>query len=821
MRYLPLRLMGWVLAVLAVALLMLRARAPEENVPDRIAIRAYPVEDAAVTFALQGDESTVRLIVWLEGEGWTEFNDVRHTIPYGFDVAVVGEGDEDRWTQSTWVRARRTLEEREGKVRTPTWVEGAPYTISEDRLHHFDIGEVLDGPATFEVRPTFIPEGSRMLVIAFRDGARDRFQAMRVRRGALTDPQRRVERLGLWRWGELPDDWRERIALEEWERMGAMPPDEGVVVPTHELMTRFHRIPWEDAPSVATAIAPGGAAAFNTEGEAILRFTWWSMDGDAPVSERSFVRIVNRDGTGEVWESSLAEVGPIRVTDTVESVQIALHPDTDGPRYLRTVTEGPEVDRSYGDPPRTRIDELQWAAPDFRNVELYRLDRELSPVLFRVKADERVRVMLRRRMDPAPLPAFWPPPALPDGSVVLIEELDADGRLIELHEVALEPVPSAFERYTEGDHGMSARVAEPETRYLIPANRTAWLRLSANATVDASVRTTTDGAPSEIVDPSYVLPEDFEFSMTYEPHIRDPWRHRGAEQIDALLYQGRVIRVDAQVRPEWREARVLAKPKPRLDKSALPLPRPFELVAEPDRDGVVAAGGRHKLSAAARGVDVGPTGRLMLDYRVPVDQVGQTIALGVDGASVPITLPAAGGNLRLDGLSAGAHALSVDSSGAFFAPATGGAGWQVRKAYRLNPGEELIIDVPGGGSGVSVYPYTVARAATMTWWLEADEGLPTGLFQGETASRGSLVLAAESGRTVIPLSFDDPGLTPLRPLHLTLRDDVPEIGARLHLQVEPDQEAWVRVLTTWAERVPDGNVHWPMGPPHVVVVGGE
>lgn len=825
MREVLTRLLGWLIVGFSLVWLIVRAGAPQEEVEDRIQIRAYPVEEP-LRFALQGDESTLRLIIWLVAEDWHEFDDVRHTIPYAFDARVWSPEGELLWSQPTFVRARRTLELRANKLRTPTWLEDEPRVISEDRLHHFEIGPALDGAAVFEIEPTFLPEGTRMLAIGFRDGERDRFQAMRVRRGAISDPQRRVERLGPWRWGELPEHWRERIAIERWERLGALPPEEGVVVPTEELLTRFRRVPWEDAPAVAVAMAPGAAAAFNTEGEVVLDFEWWSVDGEGLQPARSFVRIVNWEGTGEVWEATdLSTVGPVATSEEIESVQIALHPDTEGPRMLRVVSTGPELDRSYGDPPRHRLeDDSQWVAPDFRNIEAYRVDRGLGPVRFRVMPEERLRIAMRRRMDPAPLPAFWPPPPLADGSVVWIDELNLSGQLLERHEVALEPVPSAFERYTEVDHGYSARVAEPEARYLVPHPNTAWLEIRGNAAVDVNLRTTTEDAPETIVHPAYELPEDVEFEMTYEPHVRDPWRHRGPVQIDALIEERRLVRIDAQVRPYWPEDRVLRPSTPRVKKRTLPLPRPFELVAEPDRDGDAMVGGRVRLSSIARQVEVRATGRLSIDYRVPPELVGETVHFEIDGRKVPVRLPASAGSLRLDGLGAGPHALRVEDEGHYFAPTRRGAPWQVRRVYRLAPGEELGIDVPPDGRGVSVYPYTLSSTATLSWRLEGKEAgsaRPTGLFQGETTSTGQLPLPPRPDGRVVPLSFADPGLRPVEPLYLSLRDDIPEEGARLFLRISPDQEAWVRILTSWARPVPGRGTHWPMGQPHVVLVDGE
>jgi hypothetical protein len=58
----------------------------------------------------------------------------------------------------------------------------------------------------------------------------------------------------------------------------------------------------------------------------------------------------------------------------------------------------------------------------------------------------------------------------------------------------------------------------------------------------------------------------------------------------------------------------------------------------------------------------------------------------------------------------------------------------------------------------------------------------------------------------------------VEPLYLSIRDDVPAGTATLELRFEPDQEVYVRVLTSWAPAEGDDQRHWPASPPHVVVV---
>lgn len=818
-----LRVSGWLAVLFAVVALMVRTRAPEAAADERYAILSYPLGEQGLKFAMEGDEEALRVVMWAATDRWRHFLDTRHTRPYAFEARLVSADGRELWSQATWVRARRAVEFRDGVIRTPTWLTGRPSVISEDRLHHLEVADYLDGDATFELRPVHVPDDLSIYAIVFRDGRRDPFQALRARRVGDPDMARRVERMGPWRLGELPKSWRERVSDEVWERLGALPTDARGVTPTRDLYTRFQRIPWEDAPAMASAVAPGGAMAFNTEGEVDLDFEWWLEDGSAPSRVDSYVRTVG-SGTDEREIRHASHIGPVRVSDAVSSVQIALHPDTDGPRLLRVRGTGLEIDRSYGDPPRRENrDGSQWLAPDFRNIEAYRVGPGLRPVVFRLEPEERFRVTMRRRMPPAPLPAFWPPPPVRDGSRVLFEALDAEGVVLDRYDVELAPVPSAFERYTEPEHGAAARVAEPEVRYLVPPEGARWLRASGNASVDVNLRVTTDHEPPPILHPSYRLPEDSALSMTYEPLVRDRWHQRGAVQIEALMREERLIRIDAQVRPKGPDDGAEhgdLHPGVAMEKRSLSLPRPFELFAEEDRDGLAAAGARLAVSAVPRPVRVGSEGRLHLDYRVPDGLVGSPIPVEVDGKSYEVILPTAGGRLRIDGLAPGTHDVAVRGGGVFMAPTTGAGGWQVRKVYRLSPGEVLSVPVPPGEQELSVFAYAEGRDDLLLHWeVVPDSSVNAGLFRTLTIRSGMVAATPLRGRQLRTMSMvQPPGLAPLEPLYLTLYGDVTQSGATVRLWVSPGVTAYVRLLATWGVAGVEPERHWPLSRPHVLVV---
>jgi hypothetical protein len=840
-----LRAIGWVLVAIAVLALAVLVRPPDADPSARISVLAYPVTvEHPLRFAMTGDERRLKLITWLVYEPWASFPDVRDTVPFQVQAQVRDASGDVVWAEPTWARGRRSIEERlDGTLRAPTWLPGRPRVAAEDRVQIFNVEEMLAGPGTFEFGVEWLPPGAELYALVFRDGERDAFQERRVRRRASPELLHRVERMGSLRWGDLPSAWRERIGDEVWERMGVLPRLDGTEVTTHRLNTRFVRIPWEDGPAEAIAMAPGGVAVFNTRGAVEISFEWWSIDGNRLEPAASEVRVWRADeelpSSVDVGTSRAGRLGPFSVAGPIDSVQIALDPNTDGPRLLRARTTGLEVDRSYGDPPRRELSEPmpgltpeQLVAPDFRNLEYYRVAPGLEPVDFPISEDERVMVSVRPRLRWSALPAFRG--ASSEGTTAI--ELDlvaADGRVLQTHRIEAESVPSAYERYTEVDHGMTARVCDPTVRYLEPPEGTTIVRArGVDGIVDVELRVRTEPAPPAIVPPPYYLPEDLAFEMTYEPHVRNPWRHRGPFAIDALVRSARLIRMDVQVRPVVREepeedtpGPVAARPRaPRSPAPVIPkrpqlLPGAFELIAETDLDGA-AAGGRVRLDDEPVGVEVGPAGRMLVDYRVPVEQVGALTVFDIGGREVSVVLPATAGVLRFDGAPQGTPEVRlVDGDGVFLAPATTAADWQVRRVHRLGDGQTLRLPIPGPNEAISVYAYTTSRSTGLKalWSIDDPAGPPSGVFEGSTAWKGALALAPRADRRVLPLSLGG-DLWAVEPLYLSIRDDVPAGTATLELRFEPDQEVYVRVLTSWAPAEGDDQRHWPASPPHVVVV---
>ncbi|MCB9760737.1 MAG: hypothetical protein H6739_12925 [Alphaproteobacteria bacterium] len=785
MRSLPGLLLGWLLLVLG---LLALARGGQDAAAERIL--AYPL-DQPVRFDLEAGASAVKLVSWLAGPPrWAR--DVRATAVYSLEVTLRDRAGVEVARWPVRVRARGSLLPTAlGALRPPARLAEGDGDLSDDRLTLLPIGALLPGGGDMTVASAHTPPGHRVLLIAFRESPRSAASRIRLVRGqAAEEREGRAGRLTPFGWAGLPERWQEPLAARRWERLGALPDGEGLV-PTARLFTTFEKGSWWDAPAAGVPVPPHGALAFNLEGPTTFQGRWWTVDGHPAGAVPTTLRVRTADGREQVQGmGAVAAVGPLSIGPGVTSVQLTL--EADAPYVFRARTLEGALDRAWGDPPREAIDPLghQRVAPDLRNLELFRATPEGPPLRFPLTPGWWARLRLFVRLPPLP--------SAPARATVTLRVRGADGAVLATHVVPLEALPSAFERYTQVDDPATAAVAEPQTRTLKPPPGATVVEVLADVPVDVGFSEASDPDAPRVTWAGY----DDRAGGRWVPLVRNPWRARYPEDLDALIDAGRAPRVDAQVR--------LEAPGPARDlgpQTSLPLWEPFELIARPDPDG-----GRTRLHATPRTVEIPPSGRLEVDHRVAAAQVGATAVLRVDGAAHPQPLLSAGGALRVDGLTPGPAEVSVDAPGLFLARAAGPEPWQLLRVVRLEPGQRYSLAVPAGPAGLSLHLYG-ADGGALIWTLDDLGEPPPGLYEGRTRRAARHPLTAEAG-AAWPLSWAAAPLSPLATEHLTLETDLPAAGATLRFWLEDrDAPVWLRATATWATPSDPVDTHRALGGP--------
>ena len=758
---------------------------------------AYPVEDPLL-FALEPGEHEIKVVSWLvQDDKW--LRDVRVTTPYCLNFTVLSPDGTvvRRWP--LFLRARGGLVHTDdGRLHDPNWLPEDDTPVSDDRLTRVDLTGLTPDGGLVELSPCWTPPGTRVLATVFQLGETTLAQRVRLLRGETSAWHRGVSsRFTPFSWERVPGDWKENLAATTWERLGALQ-DGAVRVPTEPVMTTFHKGSWLDEAAMGVPVPPGGALAFNLEGPTVFRGSWWTADGATAVNVPTELRVFRGGDRVATASGKVHRVGPIDVDDEVISVEVGLSPDAPGPLVFRAWTGSGDLDRAWGDPPREAPDDrgLQTLAPDFRNLELYRAlpETPTEPVLsFPIEEGEWVRVLAFARLPPE-LPGLLSAPVAPGpGPTLRVRCVDALGQTLSETELATTTEPSIFERYTQFDNPASAAPSVPETLFLQPPPETTALWISADGPIDVGVRVTREPDLQHIVWRGYQFSDGFEADGRWVPLVRNPWRARAPDDLELLLRALRTPRVDAQVRLEEEEEEI-PKQRQLLTLRSLNLWQPFEVIAEPGR------GGLTRLGKAATAVKIGPSKRLIVEYRVAPEQVGRVVTLRVGNKEIARKLPSAAGTLRLDGLDTGGQLVSVDTPGLFLARAEGRPTWRTMRVERLPAEAGPAIPVPAGSGLILLHPYAERGGGRLQWRLVN--------ARGRTIDSGSMPVSPRGGGAV-PMSFEGEGLLSMEALRVRLREDNP--GGELYVWTS-NPAIYVRATATWGEDRPSTPLLRPIGP---------
>ena len=789
------RVVGWAgwLGLFLLALWLVSDRASQRTGQGDVYL-AYPLE-TPVTLAVGGGRP-VRLVLWTERpEPWAL--DPRSTADVqlrwrALDDAgtVLAEGAPWTRVRASWVRPESAEDALLAVATGPR--EG--FQLSDPRLVEV---QLPDGATGLEISTGHVPRGGRLLAVGFEEEQRHTVDQVRAVVGSDSErAERSADRLGPWAWEEVPLDWRQRLARTTWRRLASVAQDARPV----RVASGRDWLPFDDAAALGTPVPPGGATAFNLEGDLSFEARWTGPDGREARPTRTWIEIVG-EGLGEVRDLGRVDsVGPFAFPEGVREVRIARDAhDVAGPVWLRASTRSRTRDRAWGDPPRWEAHPiptgLQRVAPDFTGLFYWRAEQD-RPLQFALPAEQEVRVLVRPRLESGELPGLGPGEPEQVRHLTLIRH----ARRTWKETLAVPALPSAYERYTQGDDPSTARVSDETEWFLASVPEPSVLTVLAEEPVDVQVFVKEAFAPSDVPEPGYPVEELPELVRArYLPFARRTWRARHPDGLDQVAREERAIRIDAQVRWVYRAA---GGPSG-LPYRVLELPPPFELVAEPQE-----GGGRTRLSRKAQRIQVPPTGRVLVDHRVGPELVGSTVTFHFEGREEQREVLSAAGSFRFEQLPPGPLRASVDRPGVFLANVPGDRPWTVRRVWRLDPGRKRRIPIPAGGEGLSVH---VARRegevrGALVWRL-AGSGVDV-LPVSRERREGRIRLNDDEGRAEVVSRLETPW-TWARPLRLWLGGRL-EGEAVLELSLaERSEPVWIWVSSTWGgPGADDGERHW-------------
>ncbi len=763
------RAAAWV-AVLAAAVAYIATHAVYLPA-DAGVVDAYDLS-APVAFALAPDEEAIKIVSWLvtaeDGPA-----DPRASRPYAITAEQLDGDGAVVQTERVWSVTRvERWEDATKKLLRVAWLPGAPDRVHASRVLRLHPREGARGGTLRLTGEAPVP-GGRVLAIVYSQGERSLAGQVRLRHGDAADFRADVaDAIDADGWDALPDAWQANAAQLRWDRLGALAT--GGLVPT----TRLAAASVDGTEAVGVLVPGGGVATWTLVGPVRFGGAWAAPDG-TPRITRGRVRIEHADGAVEEHALDGPTFGPWDIPEAA-SVHVA-SVDTMDVRWVRAWIEGKG---SVWGAPASHRDETgrTWIAPDLRAEQVFRA-RPDAPLAYEANGGEVLRVSLRPRMRPGRL--FGLRPAEPEtGATVELSASDPSGDPLGTWTVAAPAVPSAYERYIQGDDYQTARVSEETVSFLRVPDGAARLVVTPTAAVDVTVEVESGAAP--VPHPAYPAPPIDGRIARFAPFLHEAWRARAPLELEALALAGRLVRFDGQVRLVSRGT----EPEEELTARSIALPGSFDLVAEPAR----AAWNRARVEQDGSMVVIPPSGRLRVDYRVDAGQVGRAAPLVVAGQSREAPILATAGELRLAGLPPGPANVRVGVPGLFLARAAGSSPWQTWRVRRMDTRETLALPLAAGPQEVVITPYVRGLGEVRFSWRVGGAVRP-GLFTRATTREGQAVVVPSESEAR-PMSFGGAALRRGRDVRIRLGDDLAAGGVTLALTLESAGPAWIRARTT-------------------------
>jgi hypothetical protein len=768
---------GWLLlAGLSVLALVARPEVQVEQSPERVL--SYPLGDEPIRFTLEPDDRDVKLLTWLSVPRVAHF-DPRATWTYRLEARVHDSLGGLAWSQDVFVRARQSrLLDAFGILSTiAARVDRASFLTNSVQTE-LVLPDDLPERAVLALQAHPTTPGAEVMGVAFRRGTRGRLDQLRVHLGAAQEfREKEAVRLGFDGWSDLPPTWRTSLARTRWERLGSLSVQGGGQAPTIPVETTWEWVPYEDGPAQATPVGPGEMVVYNVRGPVVLEASWNEDDAHTPRNEATVLAQMN--AFGEIESSVMpptATLGPWSIKDPIGSIAIGRPADAKGWALL-VVRELPlQGGGPFGRPARIADAESGWlrVGPELVGREAYRLQPD-ERLTYTLEPGTVARVMATRPLS-----------EVQEGDLTLSLALTG----AEPSELAIPAIRDPYARYSEGPN-LHAGFPSAAVEQFVEASHSerTTLTIGSSGPVDVAVRVRQSDAPElKTPDPVYRLPDGCGVIAHYVPD-RGVWERRIADDHETLARDGRVVRVDYQVQLAPWIPPTGANGSP-TQWSTLDLGEPFEILLEPDVDGITSAGARVALGEKPMPVEVGDAGRLHLEYHASRDALGEPVVFKVGDQLETRTVHAANGSMTLRS-GPGTHAVSVFGPGTFFASTEGAADWQTRRVWRLGP--SLQVHVPAGPQKLRIYTYaTAGRTPRVYWEVAGDTGASISALEPLAPTGRSDVL--ERRGEALPWSFVGESLDAGTPVTLSFAEG----GERdVSLFFEGDDDLLVRAISTW------------------------
>jgi len=738
-------LLGWLVVGTLVALLTMAQLQKEREPPGMREMYYALAAGQEVQVRLLAEEPRLRILAHLETPD-PGVEDETLTWLYGLEL-IITPTDGEPITREHWTRSRRTILPDGARALQSSY---ADRVVTDSRILEIEPGHLLPDGGMLTLKPLLEQHDQRLLLRIYRERSTQALEQTRLF-GSPEKQEVRTREVYPFEWDNLEPSERSNVMGWIRERLHAEA-QTAESVPLHRLA------PPSAAPTVSTdgfLLTSGQETAMNLVGPCTLN-----------VATELAKPARGQQAKGVPLETQLVDASrrPVDIDDEALSAFRWDIPDGavwsirwanpwEQPDVLMRFTVSPPAGRSWGEPPGAGGEQPQ--APELRRLAHFRSDKGLVPIVVPVATGADWGSL---RVDARPQPPdAWVakagmglnPNTTPDDPdapateyppvTVTYTSYDEDGKLLGegSFEAGFEHAP--FEAYVENAWPW----ASEETQvHLFHPFRATTLEFTADGPVDLRFLVPVQIEPVR-AEP-YALPDGW--TGRYAPWQLAPYVSLAPLNTQELIEEQRLMRIDATVRiePSRRSAGYQALTTELLlpvgEPPAYPLMERF-------RNGATWKPWHRTQISGSTELELPPSGELVVDYRVPAGQAGQSASLSCGERTVQLRLPTAAGVLRFAGLEPGEQACELQApTGAYLARAQGnGDRWTRRQVFRADATTlELPVQVSSSGrSVVYVRAYTPTWADPPTIVTELDGGRPR--RHGATST-----VLTRASRTVTP-----------------------------------------------------------------------